>query len=1036
MADRNASITVLAGDDKYFPPHLSALLSLMLIKIMYCLPYPQDSDGIVAPVEVPYVAKFDYDISIPGNFKNFPKQCGFESWDRPPEDLASLMQSWLYFGLISEVLGQSVEPTSFVHVRRGFDGEVRYIDPKLKYQLHALFSDRCQSLYQKDEAQANFIWSKIRESITFAEEQTLGFEKIEAPPDSTLACVALSVQLLLSWLKIQFNVLRRGQRSRDDHIAGSSTLEQAFDQEYFEPFESNNQMLAHYKLNLSQRNPIEPSDSTPLSTQILISRMKSQGWCPQRIKIVCSSFSYPTVYYMSSLYRRAPSHLTHEHCSQAGCVANDYLTGPMLPSHRTKDCICLDVGPLMDSVKEIINRGEVPLIRVRQMQSGQIELQVVKCASHTRYVAISHVWSDRQLGSQQNNLPQCQLEDIDQLISRLPKNIGRGMWAFDTLCALMSQLLWRIGIIKYPTSGDRLFWLDTLCIPSPGKVQDDDPEHTRLRMKAINMMDLIYAGASQVLVLDSELRQIRGGNQQVRTVGEGLLHQCFVNLEVPERRRLNEVLAHVLCCNWMGRAWTLQEGVLARDCILQLADSIIKIDHMNYRHYLPHYQRTLRVKLPPKSEKCTGSNILVTFNWWWTIAVSSFQEPINSGHLSRLRRCLKALFCVMLSIFAIISSPFHYLILSMEIRVWANTFGKYRPRTMGEHFSDELHGGILTSLNPNIVDFDRTNLSENFKTVWNALIERSTKEPQDLHTVLANLLGFNAGYMVGNKQDPGERMKAILFSLDQLPISLLYINTPKYRKRRDAQPDSGKNRWIPLAPSHERLDRATSMTFTEEGFLLDANYNHSTLVCVLGPGTPRSQRFRLPSIAKTSSESEVEQVYWIEALLPAEDDLPETPEGASYIILENEARNHIRGARLLVSRVDGEKIFLRYDCALRGKLSSSAPGILTNSDIQDSQQLSSNIIPLYLARNPPIDAMLFMEHGKLFYPPPSYTTQSVTNSLCRHRQPKTTLPPPPPKHNAHHASLHNHHLQASRLLWLHPELGDSRPGDYISEQLL
>jgi len=63
---------------------------------------------------------------------------------------------------------------------------------------------------------------------------------------------------------------------------------------------------------------------------------------------------------------------------------------------------------------------------------------------------------------------------------------------------------------------------------------------------------------------------------------------------------------------------------------------------------------------------------------------------------------------------------------------------------------------------------------------WNALLERSTTKPEDLYTVLANLIGFNAGYLVQSK-DTRERMKAILFSLDQLPIDLLYIDAPKYR---------------------------------------------------------------------------------------------------------------------------------------------------------------------------------------------------------------------------------------------------------------
>jgi hypothetical protein len=45
------------------------------------------------------------------------------------------------------------------------------------------------------------------------------------------------------------------------------------------------------------------------------------------------------------------------------------------------------------------------------------------------------------------------------------------------------------------------FWLDMLCIPV-----GDDSEATLLKSKAINQVAAIYAGAHQVLVLDSVMQ--------------------------------------------------------------------------------------------------------------------------------------------------------------------------------------------------------------------------------------------------------------------------------------------------------------------------------------------------------------------------------------------------------------------------------------------------------------------------------------------------------------------------------------------------
>jgi len=75
---------------------------------MYLLPYPQDPG--LPPVEIPYVATFDYafDNSVYDYFDNFAVQCGFGNvglagfsqagglQERSLEELASLMQSWLF----------------------------------------------------------------------------------------------------------------------------------------------------------------------------------------------------------------------------------------------------------------------------------------------------------------------------------------------------------------------------------------------------------------------------------------------------------------------------------------------------------------------------------------------------------------------------------------------------------------------------------------------------------------------------------------------------------------------------------------------------------------------------------------------------------------------------------------------------------------------------------------------------------------------------------------------------------------------------
>jgi hypothetical protein len=70
------------------------------------------------PIEVPYVATFTYDF---GGFEGFPDRLGFvkdgklDLETRSIDDCASLLQSWLYFGVICEFAEGPIEVSKFVH---------------------------------------------------------------------------------------------------------------------------------------------------------------------------------------------------------------------------------------------------------------------------------------------------------------------------------------------------------------------------------------------------------------------------------------------------------------------------------------------------------------------------------------------------------------------------------------------------------------------------------------------------------------------------------------------------------------------------------------------------------------------------------------------------------------------------------------------------------------------------------------------------------------------------------------------------------
>lgn len=147
---------------------------------MFCLPYPPDSIGLNPPIEVPYVARYDYDVSLPNLFENFARECRFDSYDNVhPDEMASLMQSWLVFGLISEIVGKHVDHEVFVRSRTNSDGQAnQFIDSRIDEALEHLVMDRFVSLISKSTSQRELFWSKIKELITSAGEKALVFEKV------------------------------------------------------------------------------------------------------------------------------------------------------------------------------------------------------------------------------------------------------------------------------------------------------------------------------------------------------------------------------------------------------------------------------------------------------------------------------------------------------------------------------------------------------------------------------------------------------------------------------------------------------------------------------------------------------------------------------------------------------------------------------------------------------------------------------------------------------------------------------------------
>lgn len=440
---------------------------------MYCFPYPQASD--VTPLRAPYRATWTYSLAGQYTFESFYETTMSDEpielppgpvsavrimrvFSRPPS--ASIIQSWLFFGLASEALGRDVSHDEFFEPCAVGASETS-IDLRIP-------------LWFWSELKAR--WKRLRNTLSTDEYQ--GKER-----ELKQCCASVSMTLRL-----------RDYRPEDGDTELSLIVLSVH-------------MLLYLISQILSSTELLQTSLRFQSTQLLIQRMLKNGWCRKRLNFVESlRMFYPAFYLMSSFRPSQGKNEDHESCTPVKCYV---MTGLIEPLHRTDNCQCQDVHVPLEQVLSIVAAGGIPLIRIGHPPSGEFSLEVVPYTLPIRFTAISHVWADRQLGSTKNALPGCQVEYLDSTLAALPRRVkDRRLRDWLPKRSPIS------GPIEPPSRAYEYFWLDTFCIPQ-------DIQHTDLKHKAIGSMNFIYAAAAQTLVYDSGLQKFDAGQRSSSLVRWG-----------------------------------------------------------------------------------------------------------------------------------------------------------------------------------------------------------------------------------------------------------------------------------------------------------------------------------------------------------------------------------------------------------------------------------------------------------------------------------------------------------------------------------
>jgi hypothetical protein len=453
------------------------------------------------------------------DFDGFPIRYGFDPdrllrgdfSEHSPPRTAAFLQTWLYFGTLRAVLGHEFGAAqSFIRAEGGFENGIvttialEDLVCKRANHLRALFYDQDP---KTSSSSVQVAWETyfgmagcLRKLLAFCMLATVPVDTRDFP-----ARWPLSSELDLS-LRVLGHYLSAFIYATLFEIVPSETIWFRFP-------------VAYYSL----------------------AQMIAASWCPSEITMLADSYSPCMLHYASEI-SRTNSRLDHSSCSTRLCGARQ-VRGDYITKHSTEGCNCLHIGPDFDRVLSIIRKKQIPLITIASGKQGQpLTLEVEAYTGKQNYVAFSHVWSDGLGNPDQNTLPRCQLIRLRNLLNNLS--------SLSSTWHLINTVDMR-KLYRRATNRTVSFWLDTLCIPSPGIYQEE-------RFIGLQLMKETYEKSYQVLILDNEL-------------------------EASNQYSSMESLMRVSIAGWMRRLWTLQEGVLGQRLFAKFKDGLFDLDERGHR---------------------------------------------------------------------------------------------------------------------------------------------------------------------------------------------------------------------------------------------------------------------------------------------------------------------------------------------------------------------------------------------------------------------------------------------------------------------
>ncbi|KAI4209080.1 MAG: hypothetical protein LQ351_007945 [Letrouitia transgressa] len=293
----------------------------------------------------------------------------------PTPELESFIQTWLFFGLLHEILGEICQPSDFI----------KSLDNSHEPAITISNNDRQEATQVRNkigDGVLDDLGAKKMYAITTAKlpallkswVQKVQLKAIVANYDHIAQCLDLAYQTLRA-VGPTFNViLKISIASTAEAIAFATN--KAFD---ITDYIKNNKCTIHWRLLL---------DLTPWKPTLI-----ANGWCPsQVILLLQSSLSLHSMSLFLHVELQDPTKC-HDKCTENGCTAYQNQLECYQTKHVDDHCSCQELTVDSHLTDSIIQNGALPVLRIIENNAlSDIEVKVLSTKTSSRYLAISHVW--------------------------------------------------------------------------------------------------------------------------------------------------------------------------------------------------------------------------------------------------------------------------------------------------------------------------------------------------------------------------------------------------------------------------------------------------------------------------------------------------------------------------------------------------------------------------------------------------------------------------------------------------------------------